>query len=87
MKIDNLNPLLRTNQPQQRDDTQKVGGAQSSPEGSTTRESTRLSQMHMDDSQDIDMTRVEELREAIRDGSLEVRADRIADSLIAQLGE
>ncbi|WNL38873.1 flagellar biosynthesis anti-sigma factor FlgM [Halomonas sp. PAMB 3264] len=87
MKIDNLNPLLRTNQTQQRDDTQKVGGTQSSPEGSTTRESTRLSQMHMDDSQDIDMARVDDIRDAIREGRLEIRADRIADGLIAQLKE
>ncbi|WP_447554855.1 flagellar biosynthesis anti-sigma factor FlgM [Vreelandella sp. EE22] len=87
MKIDNLNPLLRASQTQQREETQKVGGAQSSPEGSTTRESTRLSQMHMDDSQDIDMARVEEVRDAIREGRLEIRADRIADSLIAQLKE
>ncbi|MCP1315088.1 MULTISPECIES: flagellar biosynthesis anti-sigma factor FlgM [unclassified Halomonas] len=87
MKIDNHNPLPRTHSTQQREETQKVGGAQSSPEGNTTRESTRLSQMHMDDSQDIDMARVEEIRDAIRDGRLEIRADRIADSLIAQLQE
>lgn len=87
MKIDNLNPLLRANQTQQRDDTQKVSGAQSSREGNTTHESTRLSQMHMDDSQDIDTVRVEEIREAIREGRLEIHADRIADGLIAQLKE
>ncbi|MFG6665478.1 flagellar biosynthesis anti-sigma factor FlgM [Halomonas sp. HNIBRBA4712] len=87
MKIDNLNPLLRTQQAQQRDDTQKVSGARPSPEGHTARESTRLSQMHMDDSQDIDTARVEEIRDAIREGRLEIRADRIADSLIAQLKE
>ncbi len=87
MKIDNLNSLLRTNQTQQRDDTQKVSGAKSSPEGSTTRESTRLSQMHMDDTQDIDTARVDEIREAIREGRLEIHADRIADGLIAQLKE
>lgn len=85
MKIDNLNPLFRSNPAQQRDDAQKVGGSKPSETGNTTREATQLSQSSIDSSQDIDMAKVEEIREAIREGRLEVRADRIADGLIANL--
>lgn len=87
MKIDNINPLLRSNQAQQRDETQKVSGAKPPEQGSTARESTPLSQAQIDNSQDIDMAKVEEIRDAIREGRLEIRADRIADSLIANLKE
>ncbi|WP_249979042.1 flagellar biosynthesis anti-sigma factor FlgM [Vreelandella olivaria] len=86
MKIDNINPLLRSNQAHQHDDTQKVSGAKP-PEPGSTQESTQLSQSRVDDSQDIDMAKVEEIRDAIREGRLEIRAERIADSLIANLKE
>ncbi|MGP5310482.1 flagellar biosynthesis anti-sigma factor FlgM [Vreelandella alkaliphila] len=33
----------------------------------------------------MDTAKVEEIREAIREGKLEIRADRIADGLIANL--
>lgn len=87
MKIDNINPLLRSNQAQQRDDVQKVNGAKPVEASSTTRESTQLSQSRVDSSQDIDMAKVQEIRDAIREGRLEIRADRIADGLIANLNE
>ncbi|RUO23665.1 flagellar biosynthesis anti-sigma factor FlgM [Aliidiomarina iranensis] len=38
-------------------------------------------------SQDIDMARVNELKEAIRDGKLDIRADKIADGLIDSVRE
>lgn len=85
MKIDNLNPLLRNTPAQQRDDAQKISGTKPSETGNTTREATQLSQFRIDDSQDIDMTKVQEIRDAIREGRLEVRADRIADGLLANL--
>ncbi|MFI8749762.1 flagellar biosynthesis anti-sigma factor FlgM [Vreelandella lionensis] len=85
MKIDNLNPLLRNTPAQQRDDAQKVGEAKQPETGNTTREATQLSQSSIDSSQDIDMAKVQEIRDAIRKGRLEVRADRIADGLIANL--
>ncbi|WP_404376459.1 flagellar biosynthesis anti-sigma factor FlgM [Vreelandella aquamarina] len=85
MKIDNLNPLLRNTQAQQRDDVQKVSGAKSPEASNTTREATQLSQSSIDSSQDIDTAKVQEIRDAIREGRLEVRADRIADGLIANL--
>ncbi|BCA90294.1 MULTISPECIES: flagellar biosynthesis anti-sigma factor FlgM [Halomonadaceae] len=85
MKIDNLNPLLRNTPAQQRDDAQKVSEAKQPETGNTTREATQLSQSSIDSSQDIDMAKVQEIRDAIREGRLEVRADRIADGLIANL--
>nr|WP_284041591.1 flagellar biosynthesis anti-sigma factor FlgM [Halomonas olivaria] len=78
--------MLRSNQAHQHDDTQKVSGAKP-PEPGSTQESTQLSQSRVDDSQDIDMAKVEEIRDAIREGRLEIRAERIADSLIANLKE
>jgi negative regulator of flagellin synthesis FlgM len=36
-----------------------------------------------DAAQDIDMARVNEIRDAISEGRLEIRSDRIADGLIA----
>ncbi|WP_404472459.1 flagellar biosynthesis anti-sigma factor FlgM [Vreelandella venusta] len=87
MKIDNINPLLRSNQTQQRDDVQKANGAKPPEAGSATRESTQLSQSSVDSSQDIDTAKVQEIRDAIREGRLEIRADRIADGLIANLNE
>ena len=48
-------------------------------------ESTQLSQSNIDESQDIDTAKVEEIRDAIREGRLEMRADRIAEGLIANL--
>lgn len=85
MKIDNISPLLRSNQAQFRDEPQKADSATPATSGSATRESTQLSQSNIDESQDIDSAKVEEIRNAIREGRLEMRADRIADGLIANL--
>ena len=38
-----------------------------------------------DASQDIDMARVNEIRDAISQGKLEIRSDKIADGLIASV--
>jgi len=46
---------------------------------------THLSSAAQDASQDIDMARVEELRQAIRDGSLSMNADKIAEGLLKSL--
>ncbi|CEP38166.1 MULTISPECIES: flagellar biosynthesis anti-sigma factor FlgM [Halomonadaceae] len=85
MNIDNINPLLRSNQAQQRNETQKADSVQPAEPSGTARESTQLSQSNIDESQDIDSARVEEIRDAIREGRLEMRADRIAEGLIANL--
>lgn len=83
MKIDNHHPLPRPGQAEPRDDTRKVQGsdhAHQQDDGPSA--TTHLSQAATDTSQDIDTVRVEELREAIREGRLDIRADRIADGLI-----
>ncbi|MBF59018.1 flagellar biosynthesis anti-sigma factor FlgM [Halomonas sp. FeN2] len=85
MNIDNINSLLRSNQAQQRDETQKASSVKPAAPGGATRESTQLSQTSTDESQDIDSAKVEEIRDAIREGRLEMNADRIADGLIANL--
>ncbi|MCE8019854.1 flagellar biosynthesis anti-sigma factor FlgM [Halomonas sp. MCCC 1A11036] len=86
MKINSQNPLTRPPQTGQREETQPVKGATSSgrqePGPSAA---THLSQKAADSSRDIDMARVEEIREAIREGRLEIRAERIADALIESL--
>ncbi len=85
MKIDNVNPMLRSNQAQHRDEAQKITDSKPSEANSSTRSATQLSQMHVDSSQDIDSAKVQEIRDAIREGRLDIRADRIADGLIANL--
>lgn len=83
MKIDNPNPLLRPGQTPPREPAQKVDGpARADQQTTASGATTHLSAAATDDSQDIDGARVEEIREAIRDGRLEVRAERIADGLI-----
>ena len=46
---------------------------------------THLSQLPQDATQDINTARVEELREAIRDGKLNMNTDNIADALLKSL--
>ncbi|MCH4562934.1 MULTISPECIES: flagellar biosynthesis anti-sigma factor FlgM [Halomonas] len=88
MKIDNQNPLIRPGQPQPRDEPQKVRSAsQASGQDAGPAAATHLNRHAADGSQDIDTARVEEIREAIREGRLEIRADRIADGLIANVRE
>ncbi|MFY0989068.1 flagellar biosynthesis anti-sigma factor FlgM [Halomonas sp. C05BenzN] len=88
MKIDNQNPLIRPGQTQQRDEPRKVEGTdQASGRDAGPAAMTHLSRHAADAGQDIDSARVEEIREAIREGRLEIHADRIADGLIANVRE
>ncbi|MDI5935133.1 flagellar biosynthesis anti-sigma factor FlgM [Halomonas kalidii] len=88
MKIDNQNPPIRPGQTQQRDEAQKVKGpSPASGQAAGPAATTHLSRHAADGSQDIDTARVEEIREAIREGRLEIRAERIADGLIANVRE
>ncbi len=86
MKINSQNPLTPPSKTTPREETQPVKGTtppgQQDPGPSAA---THLSQKATDASRDIDMARVDEIREAIREGRLEIRADRIADSLIESL--
>ena len=88
MKIDNVNNQpLRSNHAQQRDETQKAANSASTTSGAEAKGSTHISTMSADETHDIDSAKVQEIRDAIRDGRLEIRADRIADGLIANLRE
>lgn len=86
MKVDNVNSLLRPNQTQPRDEAQKsqAGGSASVKQGSA--DATRLSQQSVDTSQDIDLAKVDEIRDAIREGKLDIDPERIASGLLASLG-
>lgn len=87
MKIDSNSTLTRTARPEMQpsgvsgkegtEGAQKIDGASARWVPSSAQ----------DGSQDIDMARVDELRDAIREGRFEIRADRIADSLIESARE
>ena len=86
MKINSQNPLTRPTQTAPREEAQPVKGpTRSGQQDPSPSAATHLGQKATDASRDIDMARVEEIREAIREGRLEVRADRIADALIESL--
>lgn len=86
MKIDNHHPLPRSGQAEPRDETRKSQGSNPAhQQDAGPSATTHLSQGAADASQDIDTVRVEELRDAIREGRLDMRADRIADGLIASV--
>ncbi|WP_075881996.1 flagellar biosynthesis anti-sigma factor FlgM [Vreelandella massiliensis] len=87
MKVDALNSLLRPNQQtQSRDEAQKPQAASAANVNQASADATRLSQQSVDTSQDIDQTKVDEIRDAIREGRLEVDPERIANGLLASLG-
>lgn len=88
MKIDRI-PF-----PQQPDQTGPAGAGKSrpgAPAGGADRPDggpaavTHLSQAGSHAAGDIDAARVEELRQAIAEGRLEIRTDRIADALLADV--
>lgn len=85
MKVDNHHPL-RPGQVEPRDPARQSretpSANQDAPESATM---THLRQAGTDASQDIDAARVDELREAIREGRLEIKPERIADGLIASV--
>jgi negative regulator of flagellin synthesis FlgM len=87
MKVDALNSLLRPNQQtQSRDETQKPQAANTANTHHASADATRLSQQSVDTSQDIDQTKVDEIRDAIREGKLGIDPERIASGLLASLG-
>lgn len=87
MKIDNQHPsLVRQTPTESRQGTQKAQGTQGGERHDVgTASVTHLSQAATDSSQDIDTVRVEEIRDAIREGKLDIRAERIADGLVASV--
>ncbi|RCV90950.1 flagellar biosynthesis anti-sigma factor FlgM [Billgrantia montanilacus] len=86
MKINSQNPLPRPTPTTPREESQPVKGpSQSSQQDAGPGATTHLRQNAADTSRDIDIARVDEIREAIREGRLEIHADRIADGLIESL--
>ncbi|MCE9683072.1 flagellar biosynthesis anti-sigma factor FlgM [Halomonas alkalisoli] len=86
MKINSQNPLTRPIPTTPREETQHVKGpSQPNQQNAGPAATTHLRQNATDTSHDIDTARVEEIREAIREGRMEIRAERIADGLIESL--
>ncbi len=81
MKIDSSHPLHRANQSEAQQTPQPTKGEAVS-RSSNPAAITHLSDSARDDSQDIDSARVAEIRQAISEGRLDIRAERIADGLI-----
>lgn len=87
VKID-PNSLIRTGNTQPREDAQKPGDtARPSARNAEPGAQAHLSHHAADPSQDIDTARVDEIRDAIKEGRLDIQADRIADGLIANVRE
>ncbi|WP_202796067.1 flagellar biosynthesis anti-sigma factor FlgM [Idiomarina sp. A28L] len=88
MKINGMQPLPVTPSSEQGKSTGKTSGAGNANQTAETPAAvTHFSPALENTSQDIDMARVNELKEAIRDGRLDIRADQIADSLIDSVRE
>lgn len=85
MKIDTHHPLLPVGQPQQEPSGKVQGPARGESGQADPAVLTHLHRQAAETEQDIDTATVEAIREAIREGRLEIRADRIADSLIASV--
>lgn len=85
MKIDNSHPPQR---PTQLESQRQEKAAPKSASGQPTPAAVaHLNQQAQDSRQDIDSVRVNEIRQAISEGRLEIRAERIADGLIESLKE
>ncbi|MBF5054015.1 MAG: flagellar biosynthesis anti-sigma factor FlgM [Alloalcanivorax venustensis] len=86
MKIDNISPLTQPGTVNQGKGGDKVSTEAPKQGGNATAgEVAHLRQPAADSGQDIDTARVDEIRQAISEGRLEIRADKIADGLIASV--
>lgn len=87
MKIDTQHPPQPVGKPAQ--EPSKVEGPTRAGTGKSAMPAVRT-HLHNESAatdQDIDLVTVEAIREAIREGRLEIRADRIAEGLIASVRE
>lgn len=82
VKIDSSHPLTRPNQNESSDKASKTDRQTATTQGSSPAAVTHLSQSASNGSQDIDQARVDEIRQAISEGRLEIHAERIADGLV-----
>ncbi|MFV8781591.1 flagellar biosynthesis anti-sigma factor FlgM [Microbulbifer sp. SA54] len=87
MKIQNVTQLAQANQLREKPASGKAEQATQASAAHSIQNTSQLHQTGADTGQDIDTLRVEELREAIASGKFEIRADRIAEGLIASLQE
>lgn len=86
MKIENITQLTSAKTPREGGRGEAATSTSSGVEEASTNVRL-LRQPSADSSQDIDTVRVEELRQAIAEGRLEIRAEKIADGLIESLHE
>ncbi|WP_280562078.1 MULTISPECIES: flagellar biosynthesis anti-sigma factor FlgM [unclassified Chromohalobacter] len=84
MKISNLHPPTQASQSEQSDATQRTPprGGDTAQAGSPASITTLSQSNEADTSQDIDTARIDEIRQAISDGQLELDTGKIADGLI-----
>lgn len=82
VKIDSSHPLTRPNQSESSDKAGKTDRQASTAQASAPAAVTHLTQSTGNSSQDIDQARVDEIRQAISEGRLEIHAERIADGLL-----
>ncbi|MEH2920939.1 flagellar biosynthesis anti-sigma factor FlgM [Samsonia erythrinae] len=88
MSIDRTQPLKPVTQVQQRESgdiakaKQKQTEAQSEVSATQVKLSDAQAKLMQPGTQDIDMNRVETLKQAIRDGSLKIDTGKIADALL-----
>lgn len=86
MKIDNISHLTPSKAVSEGGGNDRAAGA--APDaGEKTPGVGRLRQFTADSSRDIDLARVQEIRQAIAGGQLEIRVDKIADGLIDSVRE
>lgn len=82
MKIDSSHPLARPGHSDTSSAARSAAKGEAPAKDSGPAAVTHLSGTSGNSSQDIDTARVEEIRQAISEGRLDIRADRIADGLI-----
>lgn len=90
MKIDGSQPLHRSAQSDAAKSTQTTSAestGESADASPTPASVAHLSSKTQDATRDIDTARVAEIRQAISDGQLEIRPERIADGLMASVQE
>ncbi len=87
MKVNHLNTPPGTSPAHQRGEPQKTQANKAAGAPPASSDVSRIRQQNIDTGQDIDTVKVEEIRSAIREGKLEIHADRIAEGLLANLNK
>lgn len=82
MKINNSPPPDALRQVERNNKVNPPGKPAETDKSGQSPASSGVQKAGVSDSQDIDSARVNEIREAIREGRLEIHSDRISDGLI-----